>query len=241
MSFIPNKNPGLIKIRKFGLNNAVNTTKEDIWDGGGVYEFPPDEGVACEVVSTLAADSLAGTGAQKVIVQGLDENFEEKQVEVEMTGLTAVDIGIFSRVYRAYVTVSGTGGANAGVITVRNSAATTKVYAQIAVGNNQTLMAIYTVPANTIGYLYSLTGCILRETSNNKAADVTLYYRNFGSNSRRLQSHVAVHGNNPTNTMHYNHCPDTLPEKTDIICCGTATSESPITAEFELLMVQQRT
>lgn len=240
MSFIPNKNPGLIKIRKFGFNGTVNTTKEDIWDGGGVYEFPPDEGVVCEVVSTLAADDIEGTGARKVIVQGLDENFVEKEVEVEMTGLTGVDVGTFSRVHRAYVTLAGTGETNAGNITVRNTATPAKKYAQITAGNGQTLMSIYTIPARTIGYLYSLTGCILRETSNNKAADVTLYYRSFGSNARRLQSHVAIHGSSPLNTIRFDHCPDTLPEKTDIICCGTATAESPITAEFELLMSQQR-
>lgn len=241
MSFIPNGNPGLIKIRKFGYNPEINTTKEDVWDGGGVYEFPPDEGVVCEVVSTLAADAIGSTGAQKVIIEGLDENFEEKQIEVEMAGLAGVDIGTFSRVHRAYVTLAGTGNTNAGNIIVRNKATTTKKYAQITAGNGQTLMAIYTIPADTIGYLYSITGAILRETSNNKAADVTLYYRYFGSNVRRLQSHVAVHGSCPTKTLPFNHCPDTLPEKTDIICCGSATALSPITAEFELLMVQQRT
>lgn len=241
MSFIPNKNPGLIKIRKFGLNEEINTTLEDVWDGGGVYEFPPDAGVQCEVVSTLAADALAGTGAQKIIVQGLDENFEEREVEVEMAGLTEVDIGIFARVCRAYVIASGTGGANAGDITIRNTATPAKIYAQISAGNNQTLMAIYTVPANSIGYVYSLTGSILRETTNNKAADVRIYYRNFGSNTRRLQSHIAIHGSSPTATLQYNHCPDTVSEKTDIICSATATAASPITAEFEVLMVQQRT
>lgn len=242
MSYIPNNNPGSKRTRKFGYNGAVNTTKEDIWEGGGTYVFPSDTGDVCEVVSDSTEDDIevTSTGAKTLFIGGLDENFVEKEVQVDLTGTAAVEIGTFTRINRAYVLLSGSSGSNVGTISIRNKATSSTIYATITPTNGQTLMAIYTVPADTKGYLYTLTASMLRESASTKAADVTLYYRYFGSNTRRIQSHIAVHGNNPTNTIGYRHAPDLIPEKTDIICCGTATSASIVTAEFQLLMRQAR-
>lgn len=241
MVYIPNNNPGSKRTRKFGYNGTVNTTKEDIWEVGGTYVFPSDTGDVCEVVSDSIEDEIgAGTGAKTLFIGGLDENFIEREVQIDLTGTAPVDIGTFTRINRAYVLLSGTSGSNVGTISIRNTATPSTIYATITPTNGQTLMAIYTVPAKTKGYLYTLTASMLRESASTKAADVTLYYRYFGSNTRRIQSHVAVHGNNPTNTIGYRHAPDLIPEKTDIICCGTATAESIVTAEFQLLMRQSR-
>lgn len=241
MAYTPSNTPGTIRIRKFGYNGTVNTTKEDIWEAGGTYVFPSDTGDVCEVVSDSIEDNFAtGTGAKTISVRGLDENFIEREIEVQLTGTTPVNVGTFARVSRSCVLLAGSSESNVGNITIRNVANPSTVYAIITPTNSQTMMAIYTVPADTKGYIYTLTASMLRESASTKAADVTLYYRYFGSNTRRIQSHVAVHGNNPTNTIGYRHCPDLIPEKTDIICCGTATSESIVTAEFQLLMRQAR-
>lgn len=141
-------------IHKFGSNpNITNQVaidkQETIWDGGGSYVFPSNDGEVMEIVSSSGAD------AQDVVVQGLDENFLDKTWTGTLAGQIPVNIGTWTRIFRAY----NNGNTDfAGDITI-NEVGGLIDYVKILDGNNQTLMCIYTIPADKIGYLtkYSLS------------------------------------------------------------------------------------
>ena len=142
-------------IHKFGSNPEVKqsglsvSSPETIWDGSNEYTFPSDDGEIMEIVSS------SGTDTQDVVVQGLDENFLDKTWTGKLAGQTPVNIGTWTRIFRAY----NDGNADfVGDITINEVGGSTD-YLKILDGNNQTLMAIYTIPADKIGYLtrYSLS------------------------------------------------------------------------------------
>ena len=144
-------------VHKFGSHpsvpqNASFDNQYTIWDEGTSYSFPNDAGEAMEVVSTNTSDN------QEVYVEGLDESFNTKTEIVSLNGTTPVPLtGLWSRVFRAY----NNGSTNlAGDVCVQNQVGILKTpYAKILVGNNQTLMSVYTIPSEFVGYLlkFSIT------------------------------------------------------------------------------------
>ena len=106
------------------------------------------------ISSSSTADDVAGTGARTATVSGLDANYDEVSVTVDLDGQNGVQLGNASnwiRVNRITVNTAGSGGQNAGVIYVGDEASPssgvpTNKYATVAIGDNQTLMALWTVP-----------------------------------------------------------------------------------------------
>jgi hypothetical protein len=142
-------------IRKFGLNPEIDitTTGRDVWDYGfttapGVANYPfPSAAAATNIISDDDEDGDGtSTGALTVEVEGLDTNYLIVKETATMTGQTQVVLNTqFLRVYRAKVLTAGSTGWNVGNIDVRHS---TTVLARITATRGQTLMAIYTVPAD---------------------------------------------------------------------------------------------
>jgi hypothetical protein len=150
---------------KFGSNTNVQNSLETIWDGSSLYPFGTTYATTAfqiSVSSSDANDTSAGTGARKVVVIYLDANWAEQTVEITLSGQTPVTYTLDTaiRVYRAYVSEVGSGGTAAGDIYIYDNASATvtagvpdEFYAKITLGENQTLMAVYTVPANHTLYL----------------------------------------------------------------------------------------
>ena len=146
-------------VHKFGSHPNVNQNvsfdnQYTIWDVGTNYVFPSDAGETIQIVSDDASDN------QPTIVVGLDENFLQKEEQVYLNGTTPVSLsGLWSRVFRVYNNGSTDYAGN--VCTIKNGTWTgtssPNVYAKINIGNNQTLMSVYTIPANYTGYLLKFT------------------------------------------------------------------------------------
>ena len=118
---------------KFGFNPDINGTEDTIWAQGGNYPWP-DASFTAYVVSDAAADANGNTGANKVRVEGLDANYNEQSVEVELNGTSPVAVaGTWIRVNRAFVTLAGSGGTSAGTIHVQNVDGSV-VYANLGLG-----------------------------------------------------------------------------------------------------------
>jgi hypothetical protein len=143
---------GLAYEHKFGRLDDVDLTFEEIWDGNAAYAYQT-AAQSMEVVSSSANDATGGTGARTVQVFGLDSDYVLQNATVGLNGVTAVALpSTWIRVFRAIVRSAGSGAANAGDIDVQ-VASGGAIQATILTGNNQTLMALYTVPANTTAYL----------------------------------------------------------------------------------------
>jgi hypothetical protein len=182
-----NKVPGHFSVHKFGYNSAVGTTEEVIWTDGNGYSYLS----AAEVLKVSSDDANddgdpAGTGARTVTIEGLDSSWIEQSETITLNGTTAVATSnSYLRVFRAYVVASGSGGVNAGLISINDNADTVTL-AEIVAGRGQTQMALWTVPA---GHTLFVTNFRAAE-NNTKKVRVRFYARDnaLSNPSWRIQA-----------------------------------------------------
>jgi hypothetical protein len=178
---------GQRSILKFGRNGDIDTTStpETVWLSGGIYTgFPTGSPETIEVFSSDAADAAAGTGLRTLYIEGLktSASTEYEGETITMNGTTAVDsVNTWYRINRAYGVTGGSGQTNAGNITIRHKTTTANVFAQIAAGNGQTAVAVYTVPASTTLYMTSIHIETSRASGAAGSANVVLQARALGS------------------------------------------------------------
>lgn len=153
---------GIGGVNKFGTNLAVGTSFEDIWIQGGTWTKLP-AATTLDVSSSNANDTVAGSGAQTLTIEGLDANYDELSETVDMNGQTpVVTTGVFLFVNRTYVSRGGSGFANEGDIYVAddstahtsgvpNTAAA--IQSKVVATQGQSQQAIYTLPAGKTGYI----------------------------------------------------------------------------------------
>lgn len=152
--------PGHKIVIKFGYNpNIANGNYEDIWDEGGKYNFQTTA-QTLNISSNDNDDRPGDTGAERIEIEGLDASFNEISEQIDLNGTSTVTTtNAFLRVFRMKVLTAGSTGTNDGDITAEYSS-TGDTAAVISDrdggsnGENQTLMAIYTVPAGKTGYIY---------------------------------------------------------------------------------------
>ena len=164
--------PGHLFVHKFGYNPNIGTTTETVWAQGGVYVYPTSASTMY-ISSSSTADTAAGTGARTATVSGLDANFDQISETVSLNGQAGVQLNgalNWYRVNRIVVNTAGSGGANAGVLYVGTEATPsggvpTNKYATVAIGDNQTLMCLWTVPRGYTAYLHQ------KDVSSSSSAD----------------------------------------------------------------------
>lgn len=144
----------VLQVDKFGANYDIDTTTdpEDVWSQGGTYTFLTS-------ATTLYLSSSDNGDDQTITVEGLDGNYALQSKSKALTGQTQVALdGTWLRVFRAY---NGDTTATAGDVYVAETDdltggvpdTATKIKAKIDAAAQQTLMAIYTIPAGYTGYL----------------------------------------------------------------------------------------
>lgn len=117
-----------------------------LYDGGAVALPYAAGSEQIELVSTDAADTLAGTGARKAEVVGLDDNFEDLSEIVDLTGLVpASTINSFRRLFKVQVCEAGTTETNLGTITAAGAISTDE-HAHMIPGVSVTRLGTFTVP-----------------------------------------------------------------------------------------------
>jgi len=230
--------PNYKAIFKFGFNPDINGTEETIWDAGGIYAYPA-AAIQMKVSSSSTNDTSAGTGARTVVVSGLDQNWNEASETVSLNGQTEVlTTTTFIRVNRAYVATAGSGGTAAGDIYVGTGTVTAGVpatiYAKITLGQNQTLMAVWTVPAGYTGYLFK--GNLGTGTPNTNQYLVTRFVqRSFGGVFRTAAKVTIQSGELALNFK----VPVTFSEKTDIEARAYSSgSNNFVSADFEIIYIK---
>lgn len=224
---------------KFGANPDINGTEETIWSQGGAYAYP-SAATVMKVSSSSTNDAAAGTGARTVAVYGLDADYNEINEIVSLNGQTAVNTTkTYIRVFRAFVVTAGSGGTAAGTIYVGTGVVTlgvpATVYASIPLGDNQTTMALWTVPA---GYTAYMLGGKFSASSNNDTHTVLgkFVVRPFGGVFRNAADVTVNNG-----YVNYNFIlPLAVPEKSDIETRAIALSGSNfyVTASFEIIYIK---
>ena len=231
-------------IFKFGNNTSVGNTLETVWAEGGLYSYLTSASVL-KVSSSSTADTSAGTGARTVQLFGLDTNYNEINETVTLNGQTEVNTTKeYLRINRMVVRSAGTGGANAGVIYAGTGTVTTgvpaNVYASVngVTGANQSLMALWTVPAGYTAYIlqYDISN---GTTSNTPAVcKMVLAIRPYGEVFQSKDVKSLTTGMHVEETF---SIPLKVEEKSDIEVRALSSSGSvsfDISAAFEIIYIR---
>jgi len=230
--------PGYSGMQKFGSNPDVDTgAAEDIWDFGGLYTFSTSADID-RVISTSASD----TG--DITILGLDTNWAVVSQTLTLTGQTAVVLTTnLIRVYRAY-----NAGASdfVGNISVYVDDTTTSgvvdtpanVRAYVAGANNQTLMAIFPIPAATYGILTNAYVTFGRGKTTTASADMSMRMRPFGG-VFQIKNTVGLMTAGSSSFVRDPGVFGLIPAKTDILirCDEVSAADCNIAAGFDLLLV----
>jgi len=174
------KFPGWSVLHKFGSNPAVGTVIEDVWAIGGAYVFPSTASLL-EVFSTEAGDTILGTGARTIEIQGLDATGAEQSEIIELDGVGVVSSAkSYLRVSRAFILTAGTySGGAAGDIEIRITGAGASqgiilhTYDAAAWNLGQTTLGRYSVPLGKTAFLRRLEV----ENEASKDADIFVYQK----------------------------------------------------------------
>ena len=229
---------GYTAIYKFGYNPDVNGTEETVQAEGGNYVWL-DNAVTVFASSSSANDTGGGTGANTITIQGLDEDYNEIEESITLNGQTQVATQLsYLRVYRAFVTLAGSGGTSGGTVYLGSSGATAgvpnTVYASLGLGN-QTQIAAYTVPAGYTLYLDDINFTAALSQAN-KTATCSFVSRDQGSNVFRTRFINVLQSNQLITKFEY---PIPYAEKTDLECRAvTNTTNNAIGASFQGVLIK---
>lgn len=233
-------------VHKFGAGYGIGTTFTPITISG-VYRTPQvGSATTLRVKAGNVNDTAAGTGAREITLIGLDATGAEITQVLATAGTSASSATSLSfiRLYRAYVSKSGTyatstTGSHAADITIENGAGGTD-WATIRSTNfprSQTTIAAYSVPLEKTAYLLDF-----RISSDASKSFSYLFFKRESIldtaapyQAMRLQfSGVGI--NAPLSISFPD--PIKFTELTDIGFLARATSGSAdMTAEFNLLLV----
>lgn len=158
------------QVAVWGRNATVGTSFEELYAYDQVLNWPSVLAAAAkmDVSSSSTSDTAAGTGAQKMVIFGLDANYNILTEEVTMNGQTIVQTaGSFLRVFGAEVTRSGTGLVNAGDIHIVKTGTggsytagvpgtLTSAICKVLIGFGVSENGMYTVPAGKTARLKGL-------------------------------------------------------------------------------------
>jgi hypothetical protein len=115
-----------------------------------------------------------------VQVYGLDANHLEATEIVSLDATATVTTSFsYIMIHRMVVRSAGSKETNAGKIkaTAKTDGTTTSA---ISIGNGQTLMAIYQIPADKVGYLVGFGGSMHKTGGTGRFADLRLFVKPFG-------------------------------------------------------------
>lgn len=214
------------RVFKFGYNGLIQDVEETIWDVGGLYAYP-----SSAVAMTATSSSGATDENVEVTIQGVDTNYAELSETVTLNASgTATTTGSFLRVYRAFVSGST---ASAGNITIANSSTT---YAYVSAADQQTLMALWTVPAGYTAYLFQIDTTAFT-VQNNKVATIRMLTREVNGVFRTQNKFDLFEGSYHQDIT----CPQPIPEKTDIEFRAIADSSNAdlrVAATFDIIYIE---
>jgi len=216
---------GKSSINKFGATPDFDSTDNwtTMWDGaddGGIDEMQYTYS-ASALIDSLSSDSASDTG--DIEVQGLDTNWEMVTQTITLTGLIRVALTTdLRRVFRLKNVGSAdfVGNiycfeftADVGVDGIPDD--TSKIRAVVQIGNNQTLMAIYTVPANCTGFMKNWFASLSGIVPAGVNVRVKIFVRPFGQ-VFQLKHESALADDGTSATQHKFGTPEVLAEKSDI-------------------------
>lgn len=235
---------GTTFIHKFG--NAPDFDIADgfvtVWDGaddGGINEMQYNYSTSADIDSISSSNN---GDTQDIEILGLDTNYELVTQTITLTGQTrkAIDTNLI-RVFRLK-NVSSTDLAGTVYCYVNTALAagvpidTTKIRALVVIGNNQTLMTVYTIPAGTTGYMRDWFAAI-SGAKKDSVHVVKIFARPFGQ-VFQLKHQASIIAAGTSTVQHRYEEPEVFTEKTDIeIKVNSDADQAEVSAGFDLVII----
>lgn len=222
-------------VNKFGRNAAVAIgIEEEIWDGSAAYVYP----ATALMTSISQTTDQAALRGETIQVQGLDANWDlviqDAVLDATLTTNVVTLTTPLIRCFRAKVQSSVVADST---IRVHN-AGETQDYAVIAIGSQQTQMAIYTVPAGfsaymTCYYAHVNPGTNLDPTSN----PIRLYATDNVNGYAAQLKHIV--GQTSGGFQHFFTPYYVFSEKTDIFMTSQPVGKAAdVSGGFDLILVK---
>lgn len=236
--------PGYSVVDKFGENPLVDTgtAPEDIWEQGGKYNYDTFGTAPIQYVSS----SDAGDVGQSIQVEGLDINGNISEEVITTNGQNNVTLDTpLWRVFRM-VNVGNEGTDLAGMLYCHTDPtptagvpATANIRALINNGNNQTLMALYTVPKGFVGFLYRGELGVSRSQTTGEAR--TAYFSRRLGKLFTVKKRINLTNQGSSIFQDQRSFPDLIPGLTDIKLSVESVSANGmgIWGAFDILLVNE--
>jgi len=227
---------GISSINKFGATaEAALNTATDVWDGGAVYPYPATA-LITHVSQTTDQTALRGA---LVNVQGLDAdwNLVTQTVTLNAT-LTTTAVVLATPLLRCFRMILMGDTTLTSPIRAHNSAESVD-YAIITTGLNQTLMAIYTVPAGHTAFMTSYYAATTDTTNKTPTStEVKLYAANRVHGDLFTIKHANAIPEAGNGFLHTFNPYYKFTEKTDIrVNVTSADQPGHVHAGFDIILV----
>ena len=231
---------GHSSVNKFGASAAVaNGVSEEIWDGAVAYTWP----TTASITHIRADTDSAITRGMGVEVQGLasDYTLVIQDATLDATdSTTEVELATpLLRVFRLKVENDNVADEN---IQVGPTGFATQ-QAIVQAGNNQTLMALYCVPAGKTAYLTNYYASVIGETGPPATIPDYVLFRlwardNAASISKQLKHETGAAIIGSSNIVHEFKPYAKFTEKTDIWLTATPDGDdASVSAGFDIILV----
>jgi hypothetical protein len=233
-------------IHKFGATEDFDTGDGfvTIWDGAddaGIDAMNYTYSTTCNIDS-ISSNSTSDTGT--IEIQGLGTGFSEVTQTVTLSGTSKVALATtLMRVFRMKntITTSNVGHVYCYVTTAITSGVpnvSSYVRAVIQPTLNQTLMAVYTIPAGKTGYMKNF---FFGEGGAQRSTNYVIDLKARKENECFQLKHRAALSDTGTGYVQHNYeIPQKFVEKTDIEMTGKVTAAAitgaVVVAGFELLL-----
>ncbi len=203
--------PGYSFVDKFGENPEVTgaSDPEDVWEVGGTYIYDTDDTAPIQSLISDAAD------IQPITVQGLDINGLLVTQTITLTGTVRVALTVpLWRVVRMQNIGATDIAGNVYCYTGTGGAPAANLIRAVVTAANQTLMSIYTIPADKVGFLIGeeIGASRFVAAAEIRAATRVRMFGGVFTTKRRVNLSNA----GTSIDRHINPFPDVLPGKSDI-------------------------
>jgi hypothetical protein len=237
--------PGYEIVDQYGQNPLITASSdpEDVWEGGGLYTY--DAFGTAPIVSIASTDD---NDTQEILIKGLDigGNFVEQIKALQGTTRVALTTPLW-RVF-SLENEADEGGDIVGNVFVYTGTGTVpglgdpEVRAVILDGNNQTQMALYTIPKGYFGFLWrGEIGLKYSGTVGSGTNFATAVYRSrrFGKVFKTKKT-INIISAATSNYVDLRSFPDIIPALTDIKITATEVSDDiGVWASFDILLIDE--
>lgn len=187
-----NKIPDMRAVFIAAYSDIISSTERQIWNGTSAREFKPTTGMITNVISDSADDNIftGGIGAQILLVEGLDENFNEIFEVVFLNGINEIVLeNKFIKINICVVVQSGSSNVNQGIISIYSDGDIANLLSLIIIGDGVSKTSSYMVPAGHNLYIKR----VIDGTQKNTDADLKLVIAQ--PNNSEINFNIALYQN----------------------------------------------